>query len=82
MGIGVRLLTTMEQTIPTSGYESSVTDHRSIGGTVVFVAVLAALLFAAAYPALAAAAALGAISAHVFGKTLAARRRRKQRYAA
>ncbi|AGN01059.1 hypothetical protein L593_05550 [Salinarchaeum sp. Harcht-Bsk1] len=72
----------MEQTIPTSGYKSSVTDHRSIGGTIVFVAVLAALLLAAAYPALATATALGAISAHVLGTAIAARRRHKRRYAA
>lgn len=70
----------MEQTIPTTGYESSVTDHRSLGGTIVFVALLATVLLAAAHPGLAAAAVLGALGAHIAGTVGAKRRARSRRY--
>ncbi|GAB3691928.1 hypothetical protein GCM10028857_29900 [Salinarchaeum chitinilyticum] len=55
----------MQSTVSPHGYESSVTDRRTLGGLLTFVALVVAILLAVSHPGVAAAAALGAVGAHL-----------------
>ncbi|WP_248518099.1 hypothetical protein [Salinarchaeum laminariae] len=55
----------MQLTVSPTGYESSVTDRRTLGGMLTFVVLVAAILLAVSHPTVAAAAAVGAVGAHL-----------------
>ena len=65
MGTPVQAVATMQSTVSPSGHESSVTDQRTLGGLLTFVALVIAMLLAVSHPGIAAAAALGAVGAHL-----------------
>ena len=69
MGIGSPVSNTMASTIAHARYGRSTTERRTLRGALVFVALLALVLLAIAYPGLAGATLLGAIGGHLAGLT-------------
>ena len=67
MGLGSPVSNTMASSISPTRYSHPTTEQRTLRGAIVFLALLAFVLLAIAYPGLAGATLLGGVAAHVAG---------------